>query len=307
MAVEAPQISRKRETMMNGVEGSGNVYACDMLYGLIAPGTTTTAGAVFPVYGLPINDKTAAMKCDSGLTYAVPVSRKRSRDANVTPLHPSLCSGLNQIGDNGCGSFTFLGEDLTFQIQQQQLEVDRFVSQHTENARMEIEERRKRYSYSRHITAAVEDNIMKKMKAKDEEIQRIGKLNCVLEERVKVLSIENQIWRDLAQSNEATANALRSNLEQVIAQRRRDDEAASIDDAQSCCGETCEEIEQRTLRKRTSTGGRYMICRSCGEEESCVLLLPCRHLCLCTVCGSSLHICPLCKSPKTASVHVNMS
>lgn len=289
---------------MNGVEGSGNVFAGAMLYGLVAPGTTNAAGAVFPAYGSPISDKTPAMKCDSGLTYAVPVSRKRSRDATVTPLHPSLCSALNQIVDNGCGSFTFLGEDLTFQIQQQQLEVDRFVSRHTENVRMEIEERRKRYSYSRRITAAVEDNIMKKMKAKEEEIQKIGKLNCALEERVKVLSIENQIWRDLAQSNEAAANALRSNLEQVIALRRRAEEAASIDDAQSCCGETCEEIEQRTLANRTSTD---MICRSCGEEESCVLLLPCRHLCLCTVCGSSLHFCPLCKSPKTASVHVNMS
>lgn len=276
--------------MINGVEGSGNVYAGPMLYGSVAPGTTTAAaGAMFQ-----------AIKCDSGLTYAVPVSRKRSRDiATVTPLRPSL----NQIGNNGCGFFTFLGEDLTFQIHQQQLEVDRFVSQHTEKARMEIEERRKRYSYSRRITAAVEDDMMRKMKEKEEEIQKIGKMNCALEERVKVLSIENQIWRDLAQSNEAAANALRSNLEQVIALRRRAEEAASIDDAQSCCGEN----DHRTLPKRTSTEDKYTICRSCGEEESCVLLLPCRHLCLCTVCGSSLHICPLCKSPKTASVHVNMS
>ncbi|XP_073135223.1 probable BOI-related E3 ubiquitin-protein ligase 3 isoform X2 [Henckelia pumila] len=263
-----------------------------MLYGLVAPGTTTAPGGVFPAYASPINEKTAAMKCDSGLTYAVPVSRKRSRDSIVTPLHPPA---LNQIGNKGCGSFTFLGEDLTFQIQQQQFEVDRFVSQHTEKARMEMEERRKRYSYSRRITAAVEDNMMRKMKAKEEEMEKIGKMNCALEERMKVLSIENQIWRDLAQSNEAAAKALRSNLEQVIAQRRRAEEA---DDAQSCCGET----EQRTLAK-----SRYMACRRCGEEESCVLLLPCRHLCLCTVCGSSLHICPLCKSPKTASVHVNMS
>ncbi|KZV36256.1 hypothetical protein F511_14274 [Dorcoceras hygrometricum] len=285
--------------MMNDVEGNGNFYAGALLYGMVAP----AAGTVFPAYGSPINDKVAAMKCDSGLTYAaVPVSRKRSRDAAATPLHPSL----NQIGNNGyAGAFTFLGEDLTFQIQQQQMEVDRFVSQHTEKARMEIEERLKRYSYSRCITAAVEDEIINKMKAKEEEIQKIGKLNSALEERVKVLSIENQIWRDLAQSNEAAANALRSSLEQVIAEHRRVEEAESIDDAQSsCCGES---TERPTLARTSSIDGRYMICRRCGEEESCVLLLPCRHLCLCTVCGSSLHICPLCKSPKTASVHVNMS
>lgn len=110
---------------MNGVEGSGNVYAGAMLYGLVAPGTTAAAGGVFPAYGSPINDRSPAMKCDSGLTYAVPVSMKCD-----SGLHPSLCSAPNQIGDNGCGSFTFLGEDLTFQIQQQQMEVDRFVSRH---------------------------------------------------------------------------------------------------------------------------------------------------------------------------------
>lgn len=207
----------------------------------------------------------------------------------------------------------------------------------TEKVRIEIEERRKRYS--RRIAAAVEENIMKKLKAKEEEIEKIGKLNWALEERVKSLCVENQIWRDLAQTNEATANALRCNLEQVLAQvqdeqqqlqeqPRRIDDAALVDDAQSCCGSNFEETGQRSLAAEspsTAAGhdrdynntnindgcigpsNRNRMCRSCGKEESCVLLLPCRHLCLCTVCGSSLHTCPVCNSTKTASVHVNLS
>ncbi|PIN05502.1 putative E3 ubiquitin ligase [Handroanthus impetiginosus] len=332
MAVEArhlnlfpSQILGNRELMMNTVEGNGNVYGGPMGYGVIAPlsGTTTATETMFPMYGSAAALTVPAIKSDSGVTYAIPVSRKRSRDA-INPLVSSLQSGVQNQStvNNRCSSFTFLGEDLSLHFQQQQLEIDRFIAQHTEKVRMEIEERRKRFS--RRIAAALQENIMKKLKAKEEEIEKIGKLNWALEERVKSLCEENQIWRDLAQTNEATANALRCNLEQVLAQvqdeqhqekRHRTDDVAAMYDAQSCCGSNFNEIEVRTSAESPSTSGRdhdynsnrNRMCRSCGKEESCVLLLPCRHLCLCTVCGSCLHTCPVCNSTKTASVHVNLS
>ncbi|PIN11000.1 putative E3 ubiquitin ligase [Handroanthus impetiginosus] len=343
MAVEArhlnlfpPQILSNRELVTNVVEGNGNMFGAPVGYGMVAPlsGSTTATENFVPMYGSAITGtlpaKFAAMKSDSSLTY-VPVSRKRSRDAINSLLSSSPSAVQNQSAHNRCGSFTFLGEDISFQIQQQQLEIDRFIAQHTEKVRMEIEERRKRYS--RRIAAAVEENIMKKLKAKEEEIEKIGKLNWALEERVKSLCVENQIWRDLAQTNEATANALRCNLEQVLAQvqdeqqqRHRADAADLVDDAVSCCGSNFEEIDRRTLAESASAdvrdrdytnnndgcaapshGNRNRICRSCGKEESSVLLLPCRHLCLCTICGSTLHTCPVCNSTKTASVHVNLS
>ncbi|KAL2520445.1 putative BOI-related E3 ubiquitin-protein ligase [Forsythia ovata] len=100
-----------------------------------------------------------------------------------------------------------------------------------------IEERRKRYS--QRIVVAIEGNIIKKLKSKEDEIDKIGKLNWALEERVKSLCVENQLWKDLAQKNEATANTLRCNLDQVLAQvhcdqnqRHRADEALA-GDAQS--------------------------------------------------------------------------
>lgn len=183
-----------------------------------------------------------------------------------------------------------------------------------ERVRFEIEEKRKRQA--RTIMEAIEHGLVKRLRVKEEERERIGKINHALEERVKSLSIENQIWRDLAQSNEATANNLRTNLEQVLAQvkvsgaglvnvNENDD-----DDAQSCCGSSAgdEETVRRTVVEEAhdkAVKGR--MCRNCGEEESCVLLLPCRHLCLCGICGSSVHTCPICRSPKNASVHVNMS
>ncbi|KAA8527166.1 hypothetical protein F0562_008605 [Nyssa sinensis] len=335
MAVEArhlnlfpPQLIGNRE-MMGAIESNVNFYNTQIAYGVpVLSGTT--AETLLPMYTSAIADSVppkTAMKADSGLTYTIPVSRKRSRDDSINPLF-SFPNGQNLTHNNRCGSYNFLGEDISLQIQQQHLEIDRFIVQHTEKVKLEIEERRKRHS--RRIIEVMEEGIMKKLRAKEEEIEKIGKINWALEDRLKSLCIENQIWRELAQTNEATANALRSNLEQLLAQVKvkdeqyhrsgpsLDDAAALMDDAESCCGSNYGGDEDwRTLAGSgeeknlvsnddgTCSSNRW--CRNCGKGESCVLLLPCRHLCLCTVCGSSVHTCPICKSNKTASVHVNMS
>jgi len=45
----------------------------------------------------------------------------------------------------------------------------------------------------------------------------------VLEEQAKLLCMQSQIWRDLARANDATTNALHTNLKQVLAQVSKDD------------------------------------------------------------------------------------
>ncbi|KAI4323177.1 hypothetical protein L6164_022804 [Bauhinia variegata] len=359
MAVEArhlnlfpPQLLGNRE-IMNPIEANFNLYNTQMGFSVPLSGTNATTETLLPAYNSLIADsaaqKTAAMKSDSGLTtYNVSVPRKRSRDS----INPFLSYPNTAQSHKNCGSFSFLGEDISLQIQQQQLDLDGLIAQHMEKVRMELEEKRKRQA--RRIIEAIEVGMIKRLKAKEEEIEKIGKLNWALEERAKSLCIENQIWRDLAQTNEATVNALRSDLQQVLAQVNDDrirgtiglDEeggivalpgtAALMDDAQSCCGSSgggddedreinnqgwrtvagCagrakdkdeEEGTSKTIRNSGSSNSTNRLCRNCGKEESCVLILPCRHLCLCTVCGSTLHTCPICKSFKDASVHVNMS
>lgn len=336
MAVEArhqystfpPQLLANREIIMNPIEANSNIYNTQIGgiggYGrLPLSGTTTTAEAFLPsvVYGSSVisdsfpHQKPLINKSDSTLTY-------NNYENNNPPLTPS-----RKRSRESCSAPTplsFLGYDMSFQIQEQQFDIDRLISQHMEKVRMEIEERKKRQV--RIIMDVIEEGVMKKLKAKEDEIEKIGKLNWALEERVKSLCIENQIWRDLAQSNEATANALRTNLEQVLASAAAQDkegrapapaalglEEEVLDDAESCCGSSWEDSGIKKINNcdhkdvddgSNNSSGR--LCRNCRKEESCVLLLPCRHLCLCTVCGSSLHTCPVCKSPKTVSVHVNM-
>jgi E3 ubiquitin-protein ligase BOI-like protein len=195
-----------------------------------------------------------------------------------------------------------------------------------EKVRVELEEKRKRQ------TRMLIEAMMKRLKAKEEEIEKIEIMNMMLEERAKSLCMENQIWREIAQSKEATANALRNNLEQVLTQMANsggggeDTPATPEEDAESCCGSNEEDFGWRTVADDAQdkdkdngegTSGRVMInegssekkrlCRNCGKGESCVLILPCRHLCLCTMCGDTVHTCPICKSFKNASYRVNFS
>ncbi|CAJ1962860.1 unnamed protein product [Sphenostylis stenocarpa] len=235
-------------------------------------------------------------KADSGLTYHLPLQRKRSRDftTELTSLPPHQ---KNKISPQP----SFLSQEILYQFQHQQSEIDRVLAHHTEKVRMELEEQKVRQS--RMLASAIQEAMAKKLKEKDEEIQRMGKLNWALQERVKNLCVENQIWRDLAQTNETTANYLRTNLEQVLA-HVGEERAAAAEDAQSSCGSN-DAAEGGEDTAASGGGGR--LCRSCGARESVVLLLPCRHLCLCTMCGSTVRNCPICDSGMDASVHVNLS
>ncbi|KAK8943111.1 hypothetical protein KSP39_PZI009159 [Platanthera zijinensis] len=189
------------------------------------------------------------------------------------------------------------------------LDLDNLFIQHTHNVWEEIAERRRRFT--RQLAAAMENGVCKRLKVKDDEILRARRLNLALEERIRSLAVENQAWRELAQANEATAILLRSNLEQILAGQLRAKEdqrgfaaAADADDAESCC---CGESDAPVGPAVGPAMGPARACRSCGERESTVLLLPCRHLCLCVGCGRTVNFCPICKSSKSGSVNVNFS
>ncbi|XP_076915754.1 putative BOI-related E3 ubiquitin-protein ligase 3 [Bidens hawaiensis] len=213
-------------------------------------------------------------------------SRKRSRDSSFS-FNPSFCYPNAPVMNPN--AFEFLNEDIIgSQIYQQQFEIDRFITNHNEKVKTEMEEIRKQNSM-RLIT--LYEGLLNKLKTKEDEIMKIRLVNHSLEEKVKSMTIENQIWRELAQTNEATANALRNNLQQVLEQAQQQQQRVDMaDDAESHCG---------------GGGGGERRCRRCGKEESSVLLLPCRHLCVCRLCVSAISTCPVCNCAKSAGVQVN--
>ncbi|KAL1205244.1 E3 ubiquitin-protein ligase BOI [Cardamine amara subsp. amara] len=247
------------------------------------------------------------IKSESSLTYnfntstVPPPSIKRQREFHFRDSDAQFASAVKRRSVAfGSPSPSLIDAELVSQIQnQQQSEIDRFVAQQTEKLRIEIEARQQ--TQTRILAFAVQNAIAKKLKEKDDELVRIRNLNWVLQERMKSLYVENQIWRDIAQTNETNANNLRTNLDQVLAQIETLPivSAAVEDDVESSCG-SCGDGEAIT-----AVSG---CCKRCGEREASVLVLPCRHLCLCTVCGSALlRTCPVCDLVMNASVHVNMS
>lgn len=245
-------------------------------------------------------------KSESGLTYkfnsssVLPPSAKRPRGSQYLGSDAQFASPVKRrSGAFGLAS-SLINAELVSQIQnQQQSEIDRFVAQQTEKLRIEVETRQR--TQTRMLASTFQNAITKKLKEKDNEIVRMRNLNWILQERVKSIYVENQIWRDMAQTNEAHANNLRTNLDQVLAQVQTLPTAPTVvEDDASSCGSYVEGGEGIK-----AVGGS---CKQCGEREACVLVLPCRHLCLCTVCGSALlRTCPVCDSVMNASVHVNMS
>ncbi|XP_054800435.1 E3 ubiquitin-protein ligase BOI-like [Prosopis cineraria] len=251
--------------------------------------------SVFPFYQSTLCDpssaKTSMNKDDSGLTYNFSSSRKRSRDQLTIEINDTSNTKLPSAN-----SWPFLDQDLLPHIHNQQSEIDLLIAQHADNVRMELEEQRMRQLTVLH--SAIQEVMMKKLKEKDEEIQKIRKLNWVLQERVKILTQENQIWKELAESNESTANSLRCNLEQVLAAHVSEGQhhhtvtaAAEVDDVKSCCRSNGEGQWTAEAGKDTASGRRSCetLCGNCGVRES-ILLLPCRRVSLCTRVGPGVTI-----------------
>lgn len=55
---------------------------------------------------------------------------------------------------------------------------------------------------------------------------------------------------------------------------------------------TTDDIEDRDL------------CKICLENELDILVMPCKHLCLCAVCSANLEKCPMCRTHITEFVKV---
>ncbi|VAH68361.1 unnamed protein product [Triticum turgidum subsp. durum] len=199
------------------------------------------------------------------------------------------------------------GDVLAAHAQQQTVAVDHILHRHARKMWAALAAQRR--SHMRLIVSAVEARAAKRLKAKDDEIERVRGMNWALEERIRNLYMEAQMWRDAAQSHEAAANVLRADLQRVLnAQAARGGGGGDgQDDAESCCwGENqvpiCAEEEVGTPAP-TGVGG----CKGCGDGAAVVLLLPCRHLCVCAPCAAAVQACPACGCAKNGSVCVNFS
>ena len=154
---------------------------------------------------------------------------------------------------------------------------------------------------------AVKNGVSKKLHEKEIELATMNRKNEELMERIEQVTTKVQYWHNKAKYNESLINFLRNNLQQVMAQGAAKEGCgdSELDDAASCTN--ANHLGLVNVPGSSVFTKKKIHCRACKAKEVSVLLLPCRHLCLCKDCEGFIDICPVCNVLKTASVQVYMS
>ncbi|KAJ9568334.1 hypothetical protein OSB04_004300 [Centaurea solstitialis] len=233
-----------------------------------------------------------------------------------TPMNPNLnpvSTGLklSYEEDERNSSVTSIGENLkalhpvTHSLTNSiKLEMDRhrelldhYVKVQEENMVKGIRELNHKHTTS--ILNTLEKEVGRKLREKEMEIENMNRKNIELGLKIKQIAMEAQSWHYRAKYNESVVNALKNNLQQLIAQKPAEGKEgfgdSEVDDAASY---TNVNAANETVA---------LNCRACNAKEACFLLLPCRHLCLCKECQVFTEKCPVCQATRTESVHVIVS
>eukprot|EP00262_Sarcandra_glabra_P017680 TRINITY_DN6142_c1_g1_i1.p1 TRINITY_DN6142_c1_g1~~TRINITY_DN6142_c1_g1_i1.p1 ORF type:complete len:346 (-),score=48.41 TRINITY_DN6142_c1_g1_i1:188-1162(-) len=201
--------------------------------------------------------------------------------------------------------FNVLDDEIERELQRQDAEMNRFVKFQGERLRLAILE--KLQANQLQTLTSVEERILQKFRDKEAEVEDINKKNMELEEQMKQLSVEVGAWQNRAKYNESMISTLKFNLQQVYAQSKDSKEGcgdSEVDDTASCCNGGA--IDFHLVSKENKDLKDLMTCKICRANEVCMLLLPCRHLCLCKDCESKVSFCPLCQSSKFIGMEVYM-
>ncbi|KAL9385946.1 hypothetical protein Peur_022956 [Populus x canadensis] len=210
---------------------------------------------------------------------------------------------VSSSGDSAL--LSLIGDDIDSELQRQDVEVDKFLKIQGDRLRQTILE--KVQADQLQTISLVEEKVLQKLRQKEAEVESINKKNMELEEKMEQLSMEAGAWQERARYNENMINAIKLNIQQVYAQSRDSKEGcgdSEVDDTASCCNGRA--IDFHLLSNDNNDMKELMTCKACRVNEVCMLLLPCKHLCLCKDCESKLSFCPLCHSSKFIGMEVYM-
>ncbi|CAH9086647.1 unnamed protein product [Cuscuta europaea] len=206
--------------------------------------------------------------------------------------------------------YSALAEDLGNVIKQQRDEIELYLRAQGEQLRRTLEEKRQRYY--RALLGAAEESAVRRLKEKDADVEKARRRNIELEARAAKLSAEAQAWQARAREQEITAVALQAQLQHALVNGGGGGRAGcgshlperNDGSGQGCAGGDAEDAESAYIDPDRVEASAGTSCRTCRKRVAAVVLLPCRHLCLCVQCDAVCMTCPLCQCVKSSSVEV---
>lgn len=174
-----------------------------------------------------------------------------------------------------------------------------YTMEQNEKLSILLREQRKRQVVT--LLKKVEAEAIHMLSRKDEEIAQARMKRMELEELLTRLEEENQAWRKVAEEKEAMVLSLYNTLEHVNNGFNNNNNGA-ISDEGSCCNQ--EDDVEVDVEVEESERKMMVNCKSCGCGKACVLFLPCRHVCSCRECEGMLQSCPVCRTPKKATIEI---
>ncbi|CAN6481210.1 unnamed protein product [Victoria cruziana] len=189
-------------------------------------------------------------------------------------------------------------------FEKQKQEIDEFIVLQGERLREELEARRREQLQA--VMRRVEAGVSALMGEREARMEGELRRGAELQELLRRAETERAVWQRLAREREAAAAALANALDRL---RSCSPSPAPGDDedAESCCAAEKDRQEEADAPHRlpaTSLPSSAAACRACGDRPARVVMLPCRHLCACGACGSSVRTCPVCGSAKRAVLEV---
>ncbi|KAJ6826182.1 putative BOI-related E3 ubiquitin-protein ligase 3 isoform X1 [Iris pallida] len=197
-----------------------------------------------------------------------------------------------------------LGDNLRTEIERQTEEFDQYIRVQEEQFAKGVKEMKQRHITS--FLSAVDKGVSRKLREKELEIENMNRKNRDLADRIKHAAAEAQtgstssaqrVCRPRPSEQSQQAWQLRGRL---LRQQQLTKEGGLWRERSGRCASSYDpNAGQRQQQQQVPVVGA---CRVCLRREVCMLLLPCRHLCMCKECDGLVDACPVCLAVKTASV-----
>ncbi|CAI9095539.1 OLC1v1031522C3 [Oldenlandia corymbosa var. corymbosa] len=223
---------------------------------------------------------------------------------------------------------SILSDDLASHIKQQRDEVEHFLLAQGEQLRRTLAEKRQRHYRS--LLSAAEESVARRLREKEAEVEKASRRNAELEAKAAQLSIESQAWQHRAKMQEHMAANLQAQLERAIistggagaagtgynnnnnnnnnvASQVQERDEWGGNDSGAVGGGEAEDAESAYIDPDRVVEKPGPPCKACRRRVASVVLLPCRHLSLCTECDAVAQACPLCLGLRSSSLEIFLS